>query len=171
MSLMVPSVSIDLSPTTGRPFYGSPVSDVKEIAKAISVSDKAMMATITEQILCDYMEMVDRTIDGILEDVYYVPLKQINQIQPDGRTVKMYPGALARLARYWSAGLMLQSQFSKVDPNTNEVVQSMIDDAKQQVYMIKRFNMRLQGQEFKANQFGHTCYPTMIPPIIVEPNW
>jgi len=160
----------DISSTTGREFYSGSWEDIRDLCRVLNIGE-GKLATITQQTVNKFQEMVDREIDGILEDMYWVPLIQINQYQPDGTTKLIFPGSLRRLARYWSAGLLLQVQFQGVDPNINESASAFIEDSRKEVFKLRRMTNRLPGQRFKSAHMGHTMPPTMMPPVIPEQDW
>jgi len=114
-----------------------------------------------------YQEMIDREIDDILGELYHVPLRSMNQCQPDGTTKRVFPGAIRRLARYWSAGLLLLNEFQSLAQNINDQGQAYIDDSRRELYSAMRMNHRLWGQEFKSN-ISRTMPPTMQPAELPE---
>lgn len=160
----------DISVVTGKPYYSGSWSDIRDLCRVLNIGE-GKIASINQQTVNRFQEMVDREIDGMLEDMYWVPLVQINQYQPDGTTKSIFPGALTRLARYWTAGLMLQVQFQGVDPNTNESAASFIEDSRKEVFKMRRMQHRLPGQRMKSGHMGHTMPPTMMPPVAPEQDW
>jgi hypothetical protein len=160
----------DISVTTGQEYYSGSYTAIRDLCKALNIGE-GKLATITQALINQFQEQVDREIDGILEDMYWVPISPINQYQPDGTTKSIYPGSLRHLARYWAAGLLLKSQFQGVDPNTNEAAQSHIDDSRREVFKLRRMLQRMPGVRMKAGHMGHTMPPTMMPPVAPEQDW
>ena len=165
MSILVP---VGISPTTGYAFYSSDWTNIQNICRVLNIGE-GKLAKITQNLVEEYQEMVDRDIDAELEQYYYTPLIPYNQKQPDGDTVAIYPGNIVRLARYWTAGLLLSSEFQGLDPNANESATSYIDDSRRQLFEIVRFNRRLYGQRQKHNL--KTAPPGLFPARNPEPNF
>jgi hypothetical protein len=163
----------DLSPTTGLEYYSGSWINVQDLCRSLNIGEGKLAAGsgLNQATLNRFQERVDREIDGLLGDLYFVPIVPLNQKQPDGTTKLIYPGNLRRAALYWTCGLLMQSQFSGVSENANEVVVGMIEDARKEVFKMKRMNSRLPGQRLKAGHLGHTFPPTMMPPVIVEQDW
>jgi hypothetical protein len=157
-----------ISPTTGQAYYSDDWKAIKDICRVLNIGE-GKLAKITQELVEFYQEMVDREIDAALEQYYYVPLKKYRQVQPDGSTKEVFPGNIVRLARYFTAGLLLTSEFQGLDPNANESATSYIDSSRRQVFEIVRFNRRLYGQDWKANL--RTMLPTMKPARNPEPNF
>jgi len=157
------------SSVTGQSFYSGDWSDIKQVCAVLNIGT-GKLAQITQDGVEFYQEMVDREIDDLLTEVYHVPLREINQYQPDGTTKSLFPGSICRLARYWTGGLLLSNQFQGLDSNTNESAASYIEDARREVFKIIRFNHRLVGQKMKSN-VSRTMPPTMQPPTMPEPDF
>jgi len=161
-------MAADISPTTGQLYYSGSWTAIQDICKVLKIGP-GKLSQIDQPMVNRFQEMVDREIDGMLTDLYWVPLRRFNQYQPDGSTKSVMNGNIQRLARYWTAGLMLQSQFQQLDPNVNETTTSYIEDSRKEVYDIVRFQRRLQGQEMKHPL--KTAPPSLMPPYSMEQNW
>ena len=157
------------SQTTGDSFYSGDWTDVKNVVRVLNIGD-GKMAVVNKELVEKYQEMVDRFIDGILGELYRTPLIARNQIQPNGVTKAVFPGAVTRAATYWTAGLLLSSEFQGLDPNTNESANAYVEDARKQIYSLRRFNERLQGQDYRSH-FGRTMLPNMQPPALPETDY
>jgi hypothetical protein len=94
----------------------------------------------------------------------------MNQIQPDGTLKRVFPGDIHRLALYWTAGLMLLSEFQNLSQNVTDQAQSYIDDSRKALFAVVRFNHRIPGQEAKSH-ISRTLPPNMQPPAIPEANF
>lgn len=161
-------MAADISGTTGQIYYSGSWTAIQDIVKVLKIGP-GKLSEIDQAMVNRFQEMIDREIDGMLADLYWVPLKRFNQYQPDGTTKSVMNGNIQRLARYWTAGLMLQSQFQQLDPNVNETTTNYIEDSRKEVYDIVRFQRRLQGQEMKHPL--RTAPPSMMPPYPTEPNY
>ena len=159
----------DTSPTTGEVFYSGSWKDVQSVLKVLNI-DEGKLATLTEKTVNDYQEMIDREIDAMMEDVYHVPFRAMNQVQLDGVTRRVFPGDIRRAARYWTASFLLLNEFQQLSQNTTDQAGTYIEDAKRQLYAIKRFTHRAPGQERKSH-FSHTLPPNFQPPSIPEPDF
>jgi len=162
-------VATDISPTTGEEYYSSSWENIKDFARTLRIGE-GKIAKITQILVNKYQEVVDREIDGILNELYYVPIRHFNQMQPDGTKKRIFPGEIRQLAITWTTGLLLTSEFQGLDPNTNEQATSFVEDSRRKTFRIIRFNMRVQGQVQKSNM-GRTMIPTMQPPMYPEPDF
>lgn len=156
----------DLSPSTGEEFYSGSWEDIQLVLAGLDI-DEGKLATLTEPIVNKYQEMVDREIDGILEELYHTPLTSMYRVQPDGTTKLMFPGDLRRAARYWTAALLLLNEYQQLSQNTTDQMQQYIDDSRKQIYAMKRYNHRIPGQRRKSH-FSRTIPPNFQPPSIPE---
>jgi len=159
----------DISSVTGEPFYSGSWEDIRDLCRVLNIGE-GKLAKVTQQLVNYYQEMVDREIDGILEQFYYTPLRPFNQWQP-ARSVheSVFPGGVRSLARYWTAGALLTTEFQGLDPNANEAAQNYITESKQKAYEYTRYTTRIPGQRWKHNL--RTAPPTMMPGVNREPNW
>ena len=157
----------DISSTTGEQYYSGDWDDIKEILRVLNMDD-GKLAQLTQPIVNNFQETVDRQMDGVLEDTYHVPLVAMNIVRPsDGTTVRSFPGAVRRAARYWTGGLLLLTEFQSLDQNMTDQAQEYVTDAKKEVFAMKRFTHRIRGQQFKSH-FSRTMPPNMQPPSIPE---
>jgi len=159
----------DISETTGVEFYSGSWEDIQMVLKVLNV-DEGKLSTLTQTDVNKFQEMIDREIDAILEDTYHTPLRSMNQMQVDGITRRVFPGDVRRAARYWAASWLLLAEFQQLSQNTTDQAQTYIDDAKRQIYAMKRFTHRIPGQERKSH-FSHTIPPNFQPPSIPEPDF
>jgi hypothetical protein len=162
-------MSVDVSPTTNETYYSGHWSEIQEILRVLNLGE-GKLAKVTEEMTNHYQEMVDREIDGILEPLYHVPLRAMNQVQPDGSTKRVFPGDIRRAAKYWVAGLMLLGEFQNLSQNVTDQANLYTEDSKKAMFAIIRFNHRIPGQERKSH-ISRTMPPNMQPPAIPEPNF
>jgi len=158
-----------ISPTTGEMWYSGDWVGIKNILRVLNIGE-GKIASISQEAMERHQETVDREIDAILEPLYHVPLRAMNQVQPDGATKRVFPGDIRRLAQYWVAGLMLMSEFQQLSQNVTDQSSAFIEDARKSLFAIVRNNHRIPGQEKKAG-LGRTCPPSMQPASIPEQNW
>lgn len=159
----------DLSPSTGEEFYSGTWQDVKSVLSVMDI-DEGKLATLNEPVVNKYQEMVDREIDGILEELYHTPLISMRRVQPDGTTKVVFPGDLRRAARYWTAALLMLNEFQQLSQNTTEQATTYIEDSRKQIYAMKRFNHRIPGQRRKSH-LSRTIPPNFQPPSIPEQDY
>lgn len=162
-------MAANISPTTGEQYYSGPWTNIQNVLRVLDISE-GKLAKVTMELVGFYQEMVDRDIDDIVGELYHVPLRSMNQVQPDGTTKPVFPGNVRRWAIYWTAGLLLLNEFQGLSQNITDQGQAYIDDAKRQTYGVIRFNHRLWGQEWKSN-LSRTVPPTMQPPDLPEANF
>lgn len=162
-------MAVDISPTTGELYYSGHWNEIQEILRVLNIGE-GKLAKVTEEMTNHYQEMVDREIDGILESLYHVPLRAMNQVQPDGSLKRVFPGDIRRAAKYWVSGLMLLSEFQSLSQNITDQAQNYVDESKKAMYAIIRWNHRIPGQERKSS-ISRTMPPNMQPNSIPEPNF
>lgn len=161
-------MAIGLSPTTGQQYYSGTVSDIKQILSAMDIGE-GKLARFGETQVAFYQETVDRAIDEILGELYHVPLIAINQMQPNGLEVQVFPGSVKMSAMWWVAGLILKNQFQQLAQNSSDQSEQYIEKAKKDIYEIVRYNHRLYGQRRKSS-ISRTMPPNMQPPMFPELN-
>jgi hypothetical protein len=160
----------DISPSTGEEYYSGDWENIKDVLRVLNMDD-GKLARVTQPMVNRFQETTDRDIDGILEDTYHLPIRAIEQIRPsDGVTLQVFPGDVRRCARYWAAGMLLLTEFQNLEQNMTDQAQAYVDDARRQIYAMKRFTHRIHGQEFKS-QFSRTIPPNFQPPSIPEPDF
>lgn len=74
------STDVDISLTTGELFYSGSWHDIKNVLKVLNIGE-GKMATITQTMVNEYQEMIDREIDALLSETYQVPIRAYNQTQ------------------------------------------------------------------------------------------
>lgn len=158
---------VDISPTTGEKYYSGSWENIRRIVKVLNI-DEGKMANLSQEDVNAYQESVDRYIDGILEQVYHVPIRAMNRVQPDGETRRVFPGDLVQAAMYWTAGLLLQSEFQQMSQNMSDQVQGYIENAKQQIHSLRAYDHRMHGQELKSH-VSRTLPANMQPARWPEP--
>jgi len=163
------ATNTDLSPTTGEQFYSGNWNAIQDILRVLNIGE-GKMDRVTQPLVNNYQEMVDREIDGILGELYHTPLRAMNQVQPSGATKRVFPGDVTSLARYWTAGLLLLNEFQQLAQNVTDQATSYIDESKKKAYALKRYCHRMLGQERKSN-LSRTCPPSLQPPSIVEADY
>lgn len=155
----------ELSLSTGMPYYSSSWIEIRNLCRSLNIGD-GKLAKITQELVNDFQEMVDREIDSQLSNYYYTPIKPYNVKMPDGITRSIFPGNVQRLAKYWTAGLLLRSEFQGTDPNVQEAAEKYIEDSKKMLYVLAKFEQRIFGQDMKSAI--RTMPPNFQPPMPVE---
>lgn len=159
---------MSISPTTQEEFYSGDWKDIENMCRVLQIG-QGKLAKITEQLVEFYQEMVDREIDGQLNQYYYTPLRSYNQYIPaNDTTIAIFPGAIRSLARYWTTGTLLLSEFQSLEQNITEQAQKYIDESKQKIFDIIRYSRRIPGQLIKHNL--KTAPPSMMPGVNPELN-
>lgn len=162
-------MAINISPTTGQPYYSGSWENIKAVCSVLNI-DGGKLDDVTMEEINNFQEIVDREVDTILGSVYHTPLRAMNQKQPDGTTKKVFPGTVRRYAIYWTSGLLLLNQFQQLNQSMTDQAQTYIDDSRRQLFSMARFNNRLIGQEFRSN-ISRTLPPTLQPPDYTESNF
>lgn len=161
--------TVDISPTTGEQFYSGGWTDVQDVLRVLNIGE-GKLDKVTQEMVNRYQERVDREVDAILEPVAHVPLRAMNQVQPDGTTKRVFPGDIRQAALYWTAGLLLLSEFQNLSQNMTDQSQALIERSQKSMYAIVRNNHRIPGQE-KKSLYSHTMPPNLQPKSIPEPNF
>jgi hypothetical protein len=159
----------DISPTTGEVYYSGTWTDIRNVLRTFDIHE-GKLAKVNQTLVNFYQEIIDRDVDGILEPLYHVPLRAMNQVQPDGVTRKVFPGDVKRATIYWSAGLLILTEFSGLQQNTTEQAQNYIESSRRQIYDIIRFTHRIPGQRQKSN-ISRTMPPGLQPPDLPQANF
>ena len=153
-------MTLDVSPTTGVGFYSGTYEDIKKLIAVLNVGT-GKLDTINTDIVNYYQEMVDREIDGILEQSYHVPLVTFRQKQPDDSTKDIFAGNIVSLARQWTAGRLITNEFQNVSVNSSETATTYMDASKEEVFKIVKYNRRIRGIKKKHNL--PSAPPTLMP--------
>jgi len=159
----------DISPTTGQVYYSGPWTDIQNVLRTFDIGE-GKLAKVTQTLVNFYQETIDRDTDALLEPLYHVPLRGMNQVQPDGTTKVVFPGDVKRATIYWSAGLLILTEFSGLAQNTTEQATNYIESSRRQIYDIIRFTHRIPGQRQKSN-ISRTMPPTLQPPDLPQANF
>lgn len=159
----------DISSTTGREYYSGPFENIKTVVRSLNIGD-GKIDNIGQSDVNIYQEIVDREIDAQLSSLYFVPIKPFNQVQPDGATRSVFPGNVRRMAIYWSAGLLLLSEYQGNETTVMEAAQNYIDDVRRELFDIVRFYRRIQGQ-VQRSFMSPTMPPNLQPPPFPESNF
>lgn len=159
----------EINPRTGQEYYCGSVKDIQELCRVLNIGD-GKAQKINSNTVRYYMDMVELLIDGYLQEYYFTPIRPYNQMMPNGQVVKMFPGRVRVCAQQWAAGLMMQSEFQKIDSNSNENVDKYIESARKEIHQMNLYNQRIPGQVYKSG-WGRSAIPTMQPGIPPEPLW
>lgn len=76
----------DISPTTAEQYYSGSWQDIQEILRVLNIGE-GKMAQVTQPMVNNYQEMVDRDIDALLQDTYQTPIRAFNQVVQGGSGV------------------------------------------------------------------------------------
>jgi len=71
------------SKTTLEEFYSGTWSDIKDVLRVLNIGE-GKMSQVTQGMVENYQEMVDRDLDALLADVYAVPIRAYNQVIQGG---------------------------------------------------------------------------------------
>jgi hypothetical protein len=76
-------MSGSISKTTLEEFYSGTWSDIKDVLRVLNIGE-GKMSQVTQELVENYQEMVDRDLDALLADVYAVPIRAYNQVIQGG---------------------------------------------------------------------------------------
>ena len=162
-------MACDISPTTGDAYYSGGWVNIQDVLRVMDIGE-GKLAKVTQEMTNRFQERVDREIDDILSETYHVPLLAMNECQPDGSTKKVFPGSVRQHAIYWTAALLLTTEFQGLSQNMTEQANAYIEMARRQMHAINAFTHRLRGQEMRSN-ISHTLPPTLQPARLPEANF
>lgn len=84
-------MSGSISSTTGEEFYSGTWNDIKEVLRVLNIGE-GKMSQVTQSMVENYQEMVDRDIDALLQDTYQTPIRAFNMVQPTSGSTPAVPG-------------------------------------------------------------------------------
>ena len=159
----------NISPSTGQPYYsGDWEQDIKHLIKSTNVGE-GIMNTVNMTEVTKYQEQVDRLIDAQLQALYKTPFKQLKVFNYEvDDFVRIFPGKLVEIATYWTAGLVLKSEFQQQEPSVTEYVQNYMDYAMRMLAEIRAATERMEGQEWRA-EISVFMPPNVMPLVRPEP--
>ena len=155
----------EINPRTFQPYYANNSQEIINCLTSLNLQDNL------DGILADenkmnriyyFMDMAETQIDSHLESYYFVPLREYNQVMPNGEIVKSFPDAIRQLAVRLASALLAQSEFQQNDPNTAEIVRNLFTQTKSDLYRLSAFLQRIPGQRMKSAT-SKTMPPTMQP--------
>ena len=80
----------DVSITTGEIWYSGSWKDIQELLRVLNIGE-GRMAQVTQPMVENFQEMIDRDIDAILQDTYQTPIRSYNQVRPGGPIIGPSP--------------------------------------------------------------------------------
>jgi len=154
-------MATDISPTTGEAYYSGTWGEIREVLRVLNIG-QGKLAQVTQPMVNHYQERVDRDIDAKLESLYHVPVRSINQVQPDGSIKAVFPGDIRYIALYWAAGLLLLNEFQNLEQNQTDQAQGYVERSQRQLFTVVSPDHRIWGLERKSN-ISHTLPPNLQP--------
>ena len=149
--------------------YSGSWEDIKNICRSLNIGSEKL--SLVDQTMVEYyQEMVDRAIDGNLEEYYLTPLRFQYITRADGTEKKIFPGKIRKLARYWTAGLLLNSEFQQLLTNTSEQATAYVEVSQKNLFNMIQWNQRIPGQQWKSGN-SPTAIPGLMPPTPPESNF
>lgn len=157
----------NISPTTGEIWYSGPWQGIQEVLSVLKIGN-AKLDSLTAEVVNSFQERADREIDGILTDLYHTPFKIKYTMMPSGTYVQTFPGDLRQAAIYYTAGLLMASEFQGIQSNINEQTNAILEKAKNMVYDLKRNTHWIPSSERKSN-VSRTMPPSWQPAWTNQP--
>lgn len=157
----------NISQFTGESFYSGTWVAVQETLAVLKIGN-AKLDSLTAEIVNSFQERADREIDGILNDLYHTPFRQKYVMNPKGEYIQSFPGDLRQVALYYTAGLLMASEFQSVSSNVNEQTNVILEKAKNMVYDLKRNTHWISASERKSN-VSRTMPTTWQPTFVNQP--
>ena len=155
----------EINPRTFQPYYANNSQEIINCLTALNLQDNldGILADDNKMERIHYfMDMAETQIDSNLESYYFVPLRECNQIMPNGEIVKAFPDTIRQLAVRLASALLAQSEFQQNDPNTAEIVKNLFNQTRTDLYRLSAFLQRIPGQRLKSG-VSKTMPPSMQP--------
>jgi len=140
----------ELSPTTGENFYSGSYTNIAEVLSVLKIGNGKLDA-MTKETVNSFQERADREIDGILNDLYHTPFRHKYKMNPQGEYILSFPGDLRQAAIYFTAAMLIASEFQSAVSNTNDATNAMFEKAKNMVYDLKRNTHWIAATERKSH--------------------
>ena len=155
----------EINPRTGQPYYANNAQEVINCLLSMNLYKENEGGILGDDGRVDrvyyFMDLAESQIDGQLEQYYFIPLKECNQVY--GKQIKKeYPQYLRNVAVRLAAALMGQSQFQQNDPNKSEIARQLFLQVNEDIHKLALFVVRLPGQRLKS-AISKTMPPTMQP--------
>jgi hypothetical protein len=74
---------IGISKTTNEQYYSGTWNDIQDVLRVLNIGE-GKMDKVTQTMVENYQEMIDRDIDAILTEVYQTPIRAYNQVVQGG---------------------------------------------------------------------------------------
>jgi hypothetical protein len=132
---------------------------VANIARNIEINT-GRASTLTPTQATDFLDWADDVINSRLSALYYTPLRQITRTG-----VTRYPAPIEHIASNLAAGYMVESIYSRIDPQVSDAGKAHKENALMELDEICNGiltgSRRIEGQTTKArNSFAN---PNVIP--------
>lgn len=157
----------EISPVTGQIFYSGTWSNISQVLKTLKVGE-GKLDSLTKEEVNDFQERADREIDAILSDLYHTPFLIKKKMSPSGAYIDFFPGDLRQAAIYYTAAMLMSSEFQMVSANTNDQVNLTVEKAKQMVFDLKKNTHWIPNTERKSN-ISRTMPPSWQPAWVNQP--
>lgn len=151
----------------GIPYYSGTWTNIAEVLKVLKVGD-GKLDSLTKEEVNNFQERADREIDGILNDLYHTPFRSKTRITPSGDYISVFPGDLQQAAIYYTAALLMASEFQGISSNTNDQTNLTVEKAKNMVFDLKRNTHWISTTERKSN-ISRTMPTTWQPAYTNQP--
>lgn len=155
----------EINPRTGQPYYANNRQEIVNCLRSMKLDDSEGGILSNKNVvdrIYYFMDLAETEIDAQLEQYYFTPLCECNQVMPNGNIVKSFPPALRNLAVKLACALLAQAEFQQNDPNRNDAVRDLLNQSHDELYRLSLFNHKLPGQRYKS-AVSKTMPPTMQP--------
>ena len=160
----------EINPRTFQPYYANNMQEIINCLTSLNLQDNLdgiLSDTGKKERIYYFMDLAETQIDSNLETYYFVPLRECNQVMPNGEIIKSFPDTIRQLAVRLASALLAQSEFQQTDPNTAEIVKNLFNQTRTDLYRLSAFTHRIPGQRMKSG-VSKTMPPTMQPHRTVQ---
>lgn len=157
----------EISPTTNQVYYSGSWTNIAQVLKSLKVGE-GKFDSLTKEEVNEFQERADREIDGILSDLYKTPFLSKKKMTPSGTYIDSFPGDLRQAAIYYTASMLMSSEFQMVAANTNDQVNLTVEKAKNMIYDLKR-NTHWIAETERKSHISRTMPPTWQPAFTNQP--
>jgi len=156
-----------LSSTTGQIFYSGSWTNIQEVLSVLKIGN-AKLDSLTAEMVNGFQERADREIDGILNDLYHTPFRAKYSMNPLGNYILTFPGDLQQAAIYYTAGLLMASEFQSTASNVNEQTNVILEKAKNMIFDLRKNTHWIPASERKS-QISRTMPTAWQPAYVNQP--
>lgn len=131
----------------------------RQMTRVLNERNRHSQPSLSEVDIEDYIRRAQTEIDGMLEDIYVVPLSRIKQVDKRvkaGTTSYLYPNPIPYICQRMAAALIYNERFTGDASNIDGSIYGdrYLQQALAQMEKIQRGLITLVGQRYKGWRYG-----------------